>query len=230
MRLLSNVGTDRVVDHLPAETQLSIATVGTSIPGMARLQSAHRLERLLLSPEAHLQSDPADRHRRNRLTLRGEGVDCLHWLAGAEARVTDLPLRQSLLLCGAPSANRAVVGDCDLTTAGLGVAPSRAAGMIQLLEEPAEVHGLSAWFEELWRRSTTLPVNPLETALQGATAAFTAADVYRRSLASLFNDMMSDDEVLPDRRLGLEDSKVWQMLYRFQRDGVLGGVDKLVDG
>lgn len=227
MRLLPNVGTERVVDHLPGETNLSVATLATSISGMARLGATHVLERLLLSPETALQSDPADRRRRNRLALRGEGLDCLQWLAGAEVRVTDLPLRQSLLLCGAPVANRAVVGDCDLTTAGLGVAPSRAAGMIQLLTEPAEVHGLSAWFEELWRRSALVEANPLEAALRDATASFCSAEVYRRSLASLFTDMMSGDEVLPDRRLGLEDSRVWQMLYRFQRDGVLGAIGKL---
>lgn len=227
MRLLSNVGTERVIDHLTHATKLSVATVGTSIPGMARFQSTHVLERLLLSEETTLQYDDADRRRRNSLTLRGEGADCLQWLAGAEVRATDLPLRQSLLLCGAPVAHRAVVGDCDLTTAGLGVAPSRAAGMIQLLEDPAEVQGLSAWFEELWRRSGSLETNPLEAALLDATAAFSSAEVYRRSLASLFTDMMSDDEVLPDRRLGLEDSRVWQMLYRFQRDGVLGAIGKL---
>jgi len=99
--------------------------------------------------------------------------------------------------------------------------------MIQLLTEPAEVHGLRGWFEELWRRSALVEANPLEAALRDATASFCSVEVYRRSLASLFTDMMSGDEVLPDRRLGLENSRVWQMLYRFQRDGVLGAIGKL---
>jgi len=43
----------------------------------------------------------------------------------------------------------------------------------------------------------------------------------------LFSDMIATEEALPDRRLGLEDSRVWQMLYRFQRDGVLGAITKL---
>lgn len=58
-------------------------------------------------------------------------------------------------------------------------------------------------------------------------AAVSPAQVYQRALASLFSDMMVDEDVLPDRRLGLEDSRVWQMLYRFQRDGVLGAIGKL---
>ncbi|NJS14349.1 MAG: DEAD/DEAH box helicase [Sphingopyxis sp.] len=39
--------------------------------------------------------------------------------------------------------------------------------------------------------------------------------------------MAVDAGDLPDKRIGLEDSKVWDMLYRFQRDGVLGAVGKL---
>ena len=42
--------------------------------------------------------------------------------------------------------------------------------------------------------------------------------------------MVADEVALPDRRLGLEDSRVWQMLYRFQRDGVLGAIGKLRQG
>lgn len=227
MRLLSNVGTERVVDHLISGTGLSAATSGASVFGLARLQSDAILERLLLSPEATLQTDTGDRHRRNALTLRGEGIRCLQGVANVETRVTDLPLRQSLLLCGTSEVVRAVVGDCDLTTAGLGVAPTRAAAMIQLLEDPEEIAGVARWFDELWRRSTADGPNPLTAPLQDMTAPVGAAHVYQRALASLFADMLVDEDVLPDRRLGLEESRVWQMLYRFQRDGVLGAIGKL---
>ncbi|MGQ3179922.1 MAG: hypothetical protein ACT6SC_20215, partial [Blastomonas fulva] len=227
MRLLSNVGTERVVDHLRPGTRLSVATGSASIFGLAQLQSPYTLERILLSPETDLQTDVGDRHRRNALTLRGEGNSLLQAISGAETRVTELPLRQSLLLCGAPTAIAAIVGDCDLTTAGLGVAPTRAAAMIQLLEDPAEIDGVARWFDELWRRSKPDGPNPLMAPLQAVTAPVGAAHVYQRALASLFTDMMAQEDILPDRGLGLEDSRIWQMLYRFQRDGVLGAIGKL---
>lgn len=227
MRLLSNVGTERVVDHLQPHDKLAIATDAASITGIARLLPRFALGRLLLSPGLALSTDASDRRRRNALTIRGEGLNCLDWVNGAETRITNLPLRQSLLLCGSAAATSAIVGDCDLTTSGLGLAPSRAAGMIQLLEDPAEVSGIVSWFEDLWRRSSPPEINPLAAAIEDATRPFTAADVYRRALASLFADMVSDEDTLPDRRLGLEDSRVWQMLYRFQRDGVLGAIGKL---
>lgn len=227
MRLLSNVGTERVVDQLSSGMHLSVATGATSIFGLARLRLGQVLQRLLLSPEATLQSDDADRRRRNGLTLRGDGLNCLQWLTGVETRVTDLPLRQSLMLCTGSAGTAAFLGDCDLTTAGLGIAPSRAAGMIQLLEDPGEVDGVAQWFEELWRRSHQPLPDPLRASLTDASASHDPATVYRRALASLFADMVGDENVLPDRGLGLEDSRVWQMLYRFQRDGVLGAIGKL---
>jgi superfamily II DNA or RNA helicase len=227
MRLVPNVGTERVADLLPSGLKLSVATGGASVFGVSRLVQGRSIQRLLLPPDASLQTDEADRRRRNGLTMRGEGFDCVQRLAGVETRISDLHLRQSLLLCADTSRTIAFVGDCDLTTAGLGIAPSRTAGMIQILEDPIEVSGVARWFEELWRRSSQPATNPLIASLQEVTTSHTSVSVYRRALASLFADMVTDGDALPDRRLGLEDSRVWQMLYRFQRDGVLGAIGKL---
>jgi superfamily II DNA or RNA helicase len=99
--------------------------------------------------------------------------------------------------------------------------------MIQLLENPDEIAGVARWFDDLWRRSGTDGLNPLLEPLMELAATVSPAQVYQRALASLFADMMVNEDALPDRRLGLEDSRVWQMLYRFQRDGVLGAIGKL---
>lgn len=206
MRLLTNIGAERIANLLPPRATLKVAGTTVSIPGMAKLLGAHSLERLLLSPETVLGTDDEDRRRRNSLTLRGDGIACLGWLDGADVRVTDLPLRQSLLLCGPAPVKQAFLGDCDLTTAGLGLAPSRAAGMIQLLEDPAEIAGVTTWFDDLWRRSSSPSPDPLTAALVEATANFGAADVYRRALSSLFADMVASEDALPDPKLGLEET------------------------
>ena len=172
MRLLTNIGGERIADLLPLGVSLRVASTAISIPGMAKLQSVHTLQRMLLSSEPFLRTDQEDRRRRNSLTLRGDGLASLSWIGRAEVRVTDLPLRQSLLLCGSAPTEQAFLGDCDLTTAGLGLAPSRAAGMIQLLNDPAEIAGVTHWFDELWRRSHTPSPDPLTVALHEATAAY----------------------------------------------------------
>lgn len=227
MRLLSNIGMDRVVDWLPNWATLDAATNAASIEGLAALRRANGLGRLLLSSDAVLREDADDRRRRNGLTVRGEGLKNLAWIGTAVVRVTALPLRQSLFLWGDATAGQAIIGDCDITTAGLGLAPSKTTGMIQLLQVPAEAADMTAWFEQLWQRSENRFPDQLTAALQDATTTFHAHAVYQRTLAALFADMVADGNTLPDRRLGLEDSRVWQMLYRFQRDGVLGAIAKL---
>lgn len=227
MRLLSNIGMDRVVDHLPTKAALNGATNAASIQGLATLRHANGLRRLLLSSDTILREDADDRRRRNALVARGEGLKSLGWIDAAEVKVTALPLRQAVLLWGNATRGQAIIGDCEMTTAGLGLAPSRTTGMIQLLQGADEVAGVAAWFEQLWQRSESGSPDQLTVALREATTAFGAGTVYQRALAALFADMAADADALPDQRLGLEDSRVWQMLYRFQRDGVLGAINKL---
>jgi hypothetical protein len=227
MRLISNIGMDRVVDNLPNGAALDSATSAASIEGLATMRRANGLGRLLLSSDAILREDADDRRRRNSLTTRGEGLGSLAWIKAAEVKVNALPLRQSLLLWGDTTASKAIIGDCDMTTAGLGQAPSKTTGMVQLLQGAAEVAGVAAWFEQLWQRSDNRLPDQLTAALQNTTKSFAANTVYQRTLAALFADMAADADALPDQRLGLEDTSVWQMLYKFQRDGVLGAIAKL---
>ena len=53
--------------------------------------------------------------------------------------------------------------------------------------------------------------------------------VYLRVLTSLFEDFVeeSGEETTGRSKTGFYDSVVWSMLYRFQRDGVLGAIEKL---
>lgn len=56
-----------------------------------------------------------------------------------------------------------------------------------------------------------------------------AEDVYLRILTSLFSDFVEESgaETAARGKTGFYDSVVWGKLYRFQRDGVLGAIEKL---
>ena len=227
MRLLSNVGAERVVVNLPTSCDLTVATSAVSIPGMANLQDAHVLSRLLLSSELDFQSNSDDRGWRNALQSRGVGLKSLEWLAKADVRVSDRPLRQSLIASGSSPVSFTIVGDCEITTAGLGIAPTRSAGLVQLMDAKPEIESVMAWFEGLWQQAGANGEDPISEALRDATASYAPMAIYQRALTSVFSDMDRVDSGLIDRRLGLEDTRIWQMLYRFQRDGALGAIGKL---
>jgi hypothetical protein len=210
---------------LPKGVSINAVASAVSLEGMVVMASGNPVARLLVSNVCPLQCDEHDRRRRNRLSLRNDASKVLAWLDAASVRATDRVLKQSLILSS--SSPLAMAGECELTTSGLGLARSTSAGMVQLFDQPDEVAAMGDWFESLWRDALTEAEVPLFKQLRCAAAQPTPADCYHRALAALFSDIAADAADLPDRRIGLEDSKVWDMLYRFQRDGVLGAIGKL---
>jgi Helicase conserved C-terminal domain/Type III restriction enzyme, res subunit len=82
------------------------------------------------------------------------------------------------------------------------------------------------WFDDVTTRDIQADF------LDAARAIFqdrAPEDVYLRVLTSLFSDFVeeSGEETAGRGRTGLYDSVVWNKLYRFQRDGVLGAIEKL---
>ncbi|MER5413984.1 helicase-related protein [Streptomyces virginiae] len=86
-------------------------------------------------------------------------------------------------------------------------------------------------FERMWHDDgTTHTVQ--EEFLDAARALFedrAPESVYLRVLTSLFKDFVeeSGEETVERGKTGFYDSAVWKKLYKFQRDGVLGAVEKL---
>jgi hypothetical protein len=152
-------------------------------------------------------------------------------LGRAEIRLAPSSLPQSTLLAAAGELSLALVGGCELTTAGLGLAPATRFSLLQLAETAEEQAALSEWFEEQWRA-----LGPRADGKATVIAAFeqlgrrrSAAEVHHRILHALFSEM---GEALDENRIvkaatGIRDTVVWSKLYRFQRDGVVGAIDKL---
>jgi Helicase conserved C-terminal domain/SNF2-related domain len=86
-------------------------------------------------------------------------------------------------------------------------------------------------FERMWfDDATTRAIK--EGVLDAARALFqdrAPESVYLRILISLFKDFVeeSGEETKGHGKTGFYDSVVWSKLYRFQRDGVLGAIEKL---
>ena len=185
MRLIKNIGTDRVLDCLQSRmrtrARLDAASDGLSLFAfdvLARLLAAAGPTRLLLSnvlpkvqkhgiahdaaPETGadplargLLGDDADRERRNGLQARGLAADLLHWLdRAAQVRMVPGRLPQAALIAecaGSEESGVAIVGDCSLTTRGLGLAPGNQFSLIQCSETEAERQMFAQWFEATWQ-------------------------------------------------------------------------------
>ncbi len=244
MRIVSNRGTDRVVDIVRsrlgaghrvdfASHTLSLFAFGELAGNLGRLAGA----RLILPPDdAELEplGSDADRASRNRLLGRWLSGCCATWIEKAvEVRRAKAPVPQGAIVLrnGDGQAEQVLLGSFSFSTDGLGIAPGNPLNLIQASETPEESERLGAWFDAQW---SGLPADDaaksdLVGALRQLSAHRAPSGIYAKILHHLFR---SEDDALDEERIvrsatGIRDTEVWKRLFKFQRDGVVGAIDKL---
>ncbi|MET3710767.1 hypothetical protein ABIC65_001469 [Sphingomonas trueperi] len=231
MRIVSNSGADRSVDFLlnrPSDVDALCEQI--SVFGLEALRGRVDIRHLLVGesePAAALYGGGSDRSRRNQLRRRSLFRHARNVLDRAAVRQTRLPTAQSLLL----TSTSALAGNCSLTTAGLGMAPQAQLGFVQGTESPEEIAFFRQWFVDQWNAGAT--DGPAVTALRDAVCQGASdhapSTVYTQALHQLFAEMEAgtDESRIVDSATGIRETQVWSKLYRFQKDGVIGAIDKL---
>ncbi|MCM8612809.1 helicase-related protein [Accumulibacter sp.] len=244
MKLIRNSGADRVIDllrpQLSPRCQLDVVTPAFSLfafSAMRRELDALAGCRLLLpsatSDLAVLGSD-ADRAERNRLQTRWLARRLAQWLKDkTEIRraVGAVPQGAFVLRDDDGRPRQALLGSLAFSTDGLGLTPGNPLSLIQASETQEEAQLLSQWFDAQW--SSLAPDAGAKTALIGDLQSLAAHRepflVYSLILYHLFRDRGDDldEERIIRSATGIHNTVVWKKLYRFQRDGVVGAIDKL---
>ena len=244
MKVLQNTGTDRVIDlirpGLLPDHQLDLITPSFSLFAFAEVRAELarlRSVRLLLPTEEvdlALLGTAADRAARNRLQTRWLASRCSDWIrVKAEIRRagTAVPQGAAVLRDRNGQPQSAVLGSFAFSTDGLGITPGNPLSLIQSSETPSESQLLSAWFDTQW---AGLPES------QGAADGFIEAmkaladhqvpsTLYTLILYHLFKDRIDelDEERVVKSATGIRNTVVWKKLFKFQRDGVVGAIEKL---
>ncbi len=193
--------------------------------------------RLLLPPadaELALLGGPADRAGRNQLRTRWLAKRLADWLdRKAEIRHAFGPIPQGTLVIrdadGTPK--HVALGSLSLSTEGLGVTAGNPLSLIQVSESADESALLSQWFEMQWASLQAQPgaKEQLDSAIHDLATPRDPATVYALILSQLFAakaDQLDEDRIV-NSATGIRNTVVWKKLFKFQRDGVVGAIDKL---
>ncbi|MFN8765448.1 MAG: helicase-related protein [Pirellulaceae bacterium] len=245
MKLIPNIGNDRVFDELcgclTEQSTLDIATPAFSLFAFAETQ--HLLKeiessRIVIPASAteglQILGGDVDRPSRNQLNTRWLAKKCADWINNkASVREVQGSLPQCLLVANHPTAEkrRVVTGNCSFTTDGLGITSGNQFSLVQSSEREDEWAMFSSWFLSMWNSlpNTSDAKEKLLKQLRELTEPKSPSLAYYLILFHLFKNLgvELDEERIVKSATGIRNTIVWKKLFKFQRDGVIGAIDKL---
>lgn len=228
-----------LAENVREGTKLDVASSQFSIYALEQLEDLlKKIERLrLLLPVRQLGSadfdligNEAERPLRNRLTQQVVAEKCHVWLtAHADVRSSgDMgPVGQNIFC----DKNVAVQGGMDFTAEGLGFVPSSRPLLATGFTEKEPVDEIVRWFEALWQAagSSATEQDALMKRLQAMASDKDPDGLYHQILYHVFETLrgeLNEDRIIKTKT-GIKEHAIWKRLYKFQKDGVLGAIDKL---
>jgi hypothetical protein len=244
MKLIRNTGADRAIDHLrewlQQDVSIDLVSPTFSLWAFADLREAldHVAQcRLLLGEEEHvapaLLGGEADIAFRGQLQARWLARLAADWVAKrAEVRHARKAPPQSLILLRDRAQPRcAMIGTSSFTTEGLGLTPGGRLGLVQATDTDMEASVFADWFSSNWDdlKAAAEAKQRLLATLEDLAMPRAPSLVYFQVLYQLFKNLGDelDEERIIKSATGIRDTVVWKKLYKFQRDGVTGAIDKL---
>lgn len=98
------------------------------------------------------------------------------------------------------------------------------------LESPAS-QAFIEQFAKLWQNEEELKdvTNNVISSINSAYNENAPEFIYFVTLYNIFHEFLTDisEDELPNERTGFKNSKIWNMLFNFQRDAALGIINKL---
>ena len=187
------------------------------------------------SYESGLAGDRYEMKLKNELKQSEIAKECAEWIRKkVEVRAYDeehtLPQKMYIMEQN-EGEDSYIFGSSDFTSSGLGVVSSNKSEMNTYMKDTASTQTMLDLFNKAWSDNEKVKdvkkalLESLEVVYRENTSEF----IYFVTLYNIFKDYLSDltEEERVKSKTGFKDSVVWNKLYNFQKDGVLGAIDKL---
>ena len=187
------------------------------------------------SYESGLAGDRYEMKLKNELKQSEIAKECAEWIRKkVEVRAYDeehtLPQKMYIMEQN-DGEDSYIFGSSDFTYSGLGVVSSNKSEMNTYMKDTTSTQAMLNLFNKAWNDNEKVKdvkkalLESLEVVYRENTSEF----IYFVTLYNIFKDYLSDltEEEIVKSKTGFKDSVVWNKLYNFQKDGVLGAIDKL---
>lgn len=196
--------------------------------------------RLLLSkfnPESIplLAGSLSELRLKNQLDQAKIARECAKWVSGnvaIKALLNNQLVNQNLFhVEDAEKGSFSIQGSSNFTASGLGETKSDSYEMNIGISDNNGTKQLLSWFNTIWQDQQAVKDIKQEilSHLEFISSDKTADLIYFITLYNLFKDFLEDinEENIIKSKTGFKNTLVWNKLYKFQKDGVLGAIDKL---
>ncbi len=186
-----------------------------------------------LSRENSLYGTEFEIKLRNEMTQKAIAKECADWIrrkATFKSNVTGENMG-GFMTVAAPAEEVAYMPLNGFTTVDIGCERgNNSYNMVSRFEAPFSMQYMQL-FESLWNDKnkmqdvTEVIISNISTAYNENSPEF----IYFMTLYNVFSEFLDDisEDVLPNEATGFKQSRIWSMLYDFQRDAVLAIINKL---
>ncbi|MFQ7156128.1 MAG: helicase-related protein [Merdimonas faecis] len=165
---------------------------------------------------------------RNEMTQKAIAKECAQWIREKvifKSNVSDKSIQGQLVVdsIGYTPIN-------SFTTVELGCEKGNVISTT-IVKDESLAQTLIRDFDEIWNDTKVLQEVTAEV-VESITAAYNENSpdfIYFVTLYNIFNEFLEDisEDVLPNEATGFKNSKIWSMLYNFQKDAALAIINKL---
>ena len=186
-----------------------------------------------LSRERSIYGTEFEIKLRNKMTQKAIARECADWIrrkAIFKSNVTGENMG-GFMVVDRPDEQAAYMPMNGFTTVDIGCERgNNSYNMVSRIESPFSIQYMQL-FEMLWNDCekmqdvTEVIISNISTAYNENSPEF----IYFMTLYNVFSEFLDDisEDVLPNEATGFKKSKIWSMLYDFQRDAVLAIINKL---
>lgn len=182
-----------------------------------------------LSRERSLYGTEFEVKLRNGLTQKAIAKECAEWIRKKVTFKSNVTNENMMGFINLDDKNYMPING--FTTVDLGCERgNNAYNMVQKTEAPFSTAYIDL-FDNLWNDSSKLQ-EVTDEVIENITAAYNENSpdfIYFVTLYNIFSEFLEDvsEDHLPNEATGFKESKIWSMLYNFQKDAVLAIISKL---
>ena len=171
---------------------------------------------------------------RNEMKQSAIARECAEWLR-SKAEIRSLkasnPAQLRLIHIDSGDNSVSISGTVDFTADGLGITPSSRIDQNVCMYGKENTQAFLTMFNGIWNDSQIVEdvKDKVLEQLNGLYKENPPEFIYFMTLYNVFHQYLDEltDERIVKAKTGFKDTLVWKKLYKFQRDGVMGAIDKI---